>query len=59
MKFEISEQEKLDKWFRHTLYNIEGLSSESYQLADVLKDYVDKRFDLLIELVDDIRNKRI
>lgn len=43
-----SEQEELDKEFRHSLYQIDDLSSEHYALADILKDYVDKKFELLI-----------
>lgn len=46
---QLTEQEKLDKEFRKTLYSIDNLSSEDYALADVIKDYVDKKIELILK----------
>ena len=51
---ELSELEKLNKEFRRSLYQIDDLHNKEYALADIIKEYVDKRFDLLIE---DLKNK--
>lgn len=46
---DLIKQEKLDKEFRHQLYLTEGLTSECYSLADIIKDYIDKKIKLTLE----------
>ncbi len=44
----LTEQEKLDKEFRRQLYLLDGLSSEHYALADIIKDYIDQKIELVL-----------
>ena len=47
------EQEKLDKDFQRSLFQIDDLPGESYSLADAIKGYVDQKFELIIKILQD------
>ena len=46
---EKAKQEEIDETFKRSLYLIDDLSSQDYAIADILKDYIDSRLELLIE----------